>query len=122
MALKVGDIAEGTVTGITKFGVFIKLDDGQSGLVHISEIADTYIKDIAEHIKVQDKVKVCVLQITQEGKLDLSIRRAQVPKPAPVNTTSFEDQMERFFKDSEERLLDVRKNQEHKRKSYSRSR
>ncbi|RQD78552.1 MAG: S1 RNA-binding domain-containing protein, partial [Candidatus Syntrophonatronum acetioxidans] len=75
MSLEVGSVVEGLVTGITNFGVFIKLPGGETGLVHISEIADTYVKDINDYIKKRDKVKVKVLSIDKGGKIGLSIKQ-----------------------------------------------
>ena len=63
MQVEVGAVVEGTVTGITKFGAFVSLPDGRSGLVHISEIANTYVNDVNEFLKLGDKVKVRVLAV-----------------------------------------------------------
>ena len=60
MAIEVGQIVEGVVTGITNFGAFISLPGNVTGLVHISEVADAYVKDIKDYLKEQDKVKVKV--------------------------------------------------------------
>ena len=76
MQVEVGAVVEGTVTGITKFGAFVSLPDGRSGLVHISEIANTYVNDVNEFLKLGDKVKVRVLAITPDGKINLSIKKA----------------------------------------------
>ena len=77
MALEVGAILEGKVTGITKFGVFVALPEGKSGLVHISEVANAFVSDINEHVQMGQTVKVRVLNITDDGKINLSIKRAQ---------------------------------------------
>jgi len=121
----VGSIVEGVITGITKFGAFVELPDKTTGLVHISEIADEYVKDINEFFKKADKVKVKVLNIENNGKVGLSIRQAEEgykpqtkkskSKPAVVNKASFEDKMNRFLKESDERLLDLKRNTESKR-------
>jgi len=76
MALEVGSIAEGKVTGITKFGAFVALEDGKSGLVHISEIANSFVSDVGAFVQLGQTVKVRVLSITDEGKINLSIKRA----------------------------------------------
>ncbi len=76
MAIEVGQIVEGKVTGITNFGVFVDLGDGKSGLVHISEIAQTYVSDVKEFIKENELVKMKVLNISDDGKISLSIKRA----------------------------------------------
>ena len=77
MQVEVGAVVEGTVTGITKFGAFVSLPDGRSGLVHISEIANTYVNDVNEFLKLGDKVKVRVLAVTPDGKINLSIKKAE---------------------------------------------
>ncbi len=118
---------EGVITGITKFGAFVELPGGTTGLVHISEIADEYVKDINDLFKKSDKVKVKVLSVENNGKVGLSIRQAAkdyVPnkkssskkvKSATVNKASFEDKMSRYLKESDERLLDLKRNTESKR-------
>jgi len=75
-SIEVGSIVEGVVTGITNFGAFVLLPNGETGLVHISEVADTYVKDINEYFHKKDKVKVKVLSVNGDGKIGLSIRRA----------------------------------------------
>jgi len=131
MPLAVGSVVEGTVTGITSFGAFVELPDGQTGLVHISEVADTYVTDINEHLKKSDRVKVKILSIDPSGRrIGLSIRQAQegasATRPRPTGPrpggsrprsgpSTFEDKLKRFMKDSEERLGDLRRNTEGKR-------
>jgi len=110
MALEVGTILSGIVTGITSFGAFVELETGETGLVHISEVADAYVKDINEHLKLKDKVVVKIINIDSKGKIGLSIRQA---KRRP--SISFEERMNRFLKDSEERLTDLRKHTDAKR-------
>ena len=85
MQVEVGAVVEGTVTGITKFGAFVSLPDGRSGLVHISEIANTYVNDVNEFLKLGDKVKVRVLAITPDGKINLSIKKAEPAPERPNN-------------------------------------
>lgn len=126
-SLSVGSIVEGVVTGITNFGAFILLPNGETGLVHISEVADSYVKDIREHLQTKDKVKVKILSVNGDGKVGLSIRRALndgKPNPAPrrgsraaagSGAVSFEDKLARFIKESEEKQQDLRKNTDAKR-------
>lgn len=131
----VGSKAAGTVTGITPFGAFVNLDSGESGLIHISEIAHEYVRDVREHLKLNERVEVKVLQVNPaNGKYDLSLKQTReapavalgVPrwgnkKPrrdrALVEGADplFEDRLSRFMKSSEERLLDLRRNLEAKR-------
>ncbi len=77
MAIEVGSVLEGTITGITKFGAFVDLGEKQVGLVHISEVANEYVSDINDFLKVQDQVKVKVLGIDDKGKVSLSIKQTQ---------------------------------------------
>lgn len=77
MTLKAGTILEGTIINITNFGAFVDVD-GKTGLVHISEVADTFVKDIKDYLKEQDKVKVKVLSVDESGKISLSIKQANV--------------------------------------------
>ena len=81
MQLEVGKIYEGKVTGITKFGAFVDLGDNQTGMVHISEVAPTFVKEITDFVSVGQTVKVRVLNIGDEGKVSLSIKRAVDPPP-----------------------------------------
>ena len=85
MALEVGEVFEGKVTGITKFGAFVAMPDGKNGLVHISEIANTYVNDINEFVKEGQVVKVRVIGIGDGGKVNLSMKQAETqaqPRPA----------------------------------------
>ena len=84
MELKVGAVCEGTVTGITKFGAFVSLGEGKSGLVHISEIADTYVTDVSAFLQMGQAVKVRIMAIDPDGKIRLSIKRA-ADRPASPN-------------------------------------
>jgi len=126
MSIEVGSIVEGRVTGITNFGAFVELENGQTGLVHISEVADTYVKDINDYLKPDDNVRVKVINIS-DGKIGLSIKQAN-PKPSesyPHNNRSrrraassvvdFEERLARFLKDSEERQQALKKSLDAKR-------
>ena len=135
MQLTVGEIVEGKVTGITNFGVFVDLGENQTGMVHISEVAQTYVNDIREFVKEGDVVKMKVLNVGEEGKVSLSIKRAQPEKkperrkvlpPKPDNSFvwtakkeesgSFEDMMNRFKQVSDDKFSDLkRKNNEARR-------
>jgi S1 RNA binding domain protein len=118
MSLVVGAIVEGVVTGITHFGAFVQLGNGETGLVHISEVADSYVKDINEHLQMKDKVKVKILSVDGNGKIGLSIKKAAGESRASHNKASrmsFEDKLNKFLKDSDERLQDLRRNTESKR-------
>ena len=120
MPVKVGTIVEGVVTGITNFGAFVQLPEGVTGLVHISEVADSFVKDINLFLKKEDRVRVKVLSVENDGKIALSIRQAQ-PKRSFTRSqrreekASFEDKMAKFLKESDERLQDLKRNTESKR-------
>ena len=73
-------VLEGKVTGITKFGAFVALPDGKSGLVHISEIANTFVNDVHDYVEDGQTVKVKVIGIADDGKINLSIKKAEAPE------------------------------------------
>lgn len=82
--IEAGSILTGKVTGIQPYGAFVALDENTQGLVHISEITHGYVKDINEHLKVGDEIKVKVLSVDEEaGKIGLSIRATE---EAPAQT------------------------------------
>ncbi len=139
MSIEVNSKLQGKVTGITNFGAFVELPNGSTGLVHISEVADSYVKDINEHLKVGDTVEVKVMNVGDDGKIGLSIRRAKPEserpqrartgssrpsrggggrsggRPSQNRTENFEQKMARFMKDSEERLSTLKRATESKR-------
>ncbi|MGE5614076.1 MAG: S1 RNA-binding domain-containing protein [Bacillota bacterium] len=131
MLVEVGNIVDGKVSGITNFGAFIQLPGGKTGLVHISEIAEEYVKDIKDHLKENQKVKVKILSM-ENGKISLSIKKAISQETAskankqPVEidwsksaceAMTFEERLAKFLKDSDERLHDLKKSFESKRGS-----
>jgi len=77
MQFEVGSVLEGRVTGITKFGAFVALPEGKSGLIHISEVANAYVSDIHEYLSEGQTVQVKVLSISPDGKISLSAKKAQ---------------------------------------------
>ncbi len=140
MAAEIGAILEGKVTGITNFGAFVELPDKTTGMVHISEVSSTFIKDIHEKISEGDVVKVKVIDINDKGKIALSIKKAlpqeeesKPKRPAgdkpkrsqpPVWTgtqrsepenMSFEDMMAKFKSISDHKMSDLKKNNVAKR-------
>lgn len=127
MSIEKGQILQGKISGITNFGAFVQLPDNITGLVHISEVADSFVKDINEFLKVGDEVKVKVLSVDDGGKISLSIRQAiEKPKAQPKPkaqakpSASFEDKISRFMKDSDEKLASLNKNMNAKRRSGNR--
>lgn len=125
MSIEVGSKVQGKVTGITNFGAFVELPQGSTGLVHISEVADNYVKDINEHLKVGDQVEVKVINVEKDGKIGLSIKKAKErtdstrPRHGRQNDfrakENFETKMSRFLKESEDRLSSLKRNTESKR-------
>ena len=141
-----GTILEGKVKSITKFGAFIALPEGRSGLVHISEIAYTYVNEVRDFLTEGQDVKVQILEIDQAGRINLSIKRAQ-PKPQPQSRApvrqaakpaprrepsvpmgevlppsadrAFEDKLKAFMSESDSKMAGVRR-YEHKTKSRRR--
>ena len=142
MQLEVGTIVEGKVTGITKFGAFIELPGKVTGMVHISEVANTYVKEIRDHLTENQVVKVKIISIGEGGKIALSIKKAMDPPPRkprsrpepqpvshrpgdyewqPTRTSggSFEDMMSRFKQVSDERISDLKRNRDSKHGGFS---
>ncbi len=136
MAAEVGSVIEGKVSGITNFGVFVDIGNGITGMVHISEVAQNYVKDIKEYVHMGQEVKVKVITVTPEGKVSLSIKQAEAPtqreerrrprhkeqhyttgggtdsfefKPCRQEKMSFEDMMSSFKKSSDEKMSDLKK-------------
>lgn len=150
MDLAVGSIVEGKVTGITKFGAFVALPENKSGMVHISEVASTFVNDIKDFLQEGQTVKVKIISIDQAGRINLSIKKAQpqephserpanfVPRqprfqqrpgaprgrapqpPKDLSSLSFEDRLKAFMTDSESRQADVRHSTDRKNGSRRR--
>ena len=80
MAFEIGQIVEGTVTGIMNYGAFVDIGENTSGMVHISEVAPVFVKEIKDHLTVGQTVKVKILNIDERGKISLSIKQAE-PRP-----------------------------------------
>lgn len=127
MPIVVGEVVEGTVSSIKHFGAFIQLPSGETGLCHISEVANDYVDDVKKYLKENQKVKVKVIEVGEKGRISLSIKKAQqlskTCKPIEVDwqkkplneNISFEDKLSKFLKDSEE------KNKTNKKSSTRRS-
>ena len=129
MEFGVGSIVQGKVTGITKFGAFVSLPEGKSGLVHISEIAYAYVNDVSEHLSVGQEVTVKVIGIDESNRINLSIKKALPPPPrqggapsadrarpagftprpqAPAAPATFEDRLKQFMQQSDSKLSEIR--------------
>lgn len=147
--LEIGAIVEGKVTGLTAFGAFVSLPDGKSGMVHISEVSNTFVKDIKEFLKEGQEVKVKVVGISDEGKISLSIKKASEeprdskirqagrPRPQgdrpranvwqgqqkqPKEAMSFEEMMAQFKAVSDEKMSDLKRSTDSRQGSGRRGR
>lgn len=139
MQLEVDSVVEGKVTHITNFGVFVELPNGQTGMVHISEVAQTYVKEIRDFVTENQQVKVKVLQIGTDGKISLSMKKAIPPAPrTPARTVSpgrpgdyewhpttqqnasFEDMLNKFKQTSDEKILDLKRSVDGKHGGFMR--
>ncbi len=151
MSVEVGSIVEGKVVSVMPFGAFVQIEDSKTtGLVHISEVAEKYVKDISEHLSAGDRVKVKVLKIDEKGKISLSIKKAKEEqrqkrnerraareaeakkepiRPAQIDWSrrtgglSFEDMLGKFKQDSDENMQALKRSAESKRSGgYKRGR
>ncbi|MGN0148886.1 MAG: S1 RNA-binding domain-containing protein [Clostridia bacterium] len=142
--VSVGNVIEGKVISVMPFGAFVDLGNKQSGLVHISEISSSYVKDINDHVKKGDVIKVKVIKIDDSGRISLSAKQAEEHKKQknvkeqvrdskpvrPINidwgvkesdNLSFEDKLSKFKQDSDEKIQALRRNADSKRSGgYSR--
>ena len=143
MELTVGAILDGKVKSITNFGAFIALPENKTGLVHISEVANTYVSDVREHLTEGQEVKVMVLS-AEAGKINLSIKRlearpqreeraprrenaprpartAPTPPPAPKTADQlFEEKLKQFMSESDSKISSIRQYSDHRTKSRRR--
>ena len=138
MELGVGTVVDGKVTGITKFGAFVALPEGRSGLVHISEIAYSYVNEVSDHLHEGQEVKVKIIGIDQANRINLSIKQVEPPpqrpprqgggmrhgggrpqsgsaprsagfvRQAPKEPTDFEDRLKQFMQQSDSKLAELR--------------
>ena len=142
MQIEEGMILRGKITGIAAFGAFVELEDGKTGLVHISEVASTFVEDITKHLSQGQTVNVKVMSIDEKGKISLSIKRAAEEKAekkkkeprqkrsgavsgvpevfefssrSGMSDMSFEDKLLKFKQDSDEKIQDLKRNTEGKR-------
>ncbi len=150
MALEVGAVVEGKVVSIMPFGAFVSLPEGKTGLVHISEVAIGYVKNVADHLSANQSVKVKVVGIDPKGKISLSIKKVLLDekkeasqsegrgrhsasvRPVSVDwisssnssaqDLSFEDMLGKFKSDSDEKMQALKRSSDSKRSGgYKRS-
>ena len=141
MAFEVGQIVEGKVTGIMNYGAFVDLGENASGMVHISEVAPVYVKEIKDHLAVGQAVKVKIIGIDEKGKISLSIKQAE-PRPQTGGrrngggrpqggrggsdnfdwnrkqspSDNFDDMLSRFMASSDEKISGLKKDNRRSRK------
>lgn len=136
MSIEIGELIEGKVSGIKPFGAFVDLPENKSGMIHISEVAQGYVKNINDYLSIGDIVTVKVIKLTDDGKINLSLRHEQVPQESkgvePSKTEEprtsrsepekkqqsvddFDRMMSQFLKDSEDRLTSLKRSTEGKR-------
>jgi S1 RNA binding domain protein len=141
--IKIDDMVDAEITRITDFGAFVKFGVGKKGLIHISQVSDSYVKKVDDHLKVGDKVKAKIIKISPDGKIDLTLKNgsskpvsgakeqgggrrpgrqdtsyrenmSSSPDGKSFRTSSFEDKLKLFLKESGERQSDFKKHIEDK--------
>jgi S1 RNA binding domain protein len=140
MQIEVGSIVEGKITGITKYGAFVALPEGKTGMIHISEVSAEFVREIRDFLTENQQVRVKIINIDESGKIALSLKRARAEEeakktapPAPASVSAswstaqkkrpattgdpFEDMMSRFKVESDEKISDLRKSMDSKRAS-----
>ncbi|MBQ1211722.1 MAG: S1 RNA-binding domain-containing protein [Clostridia bacterium] len=147
MQFEVGSIVEGKVTSITNFGAFVALPENATGMVHISEVSSTYVREIRDHLTEGQVVKVKIINVAPDGKIALSIKKAaeapeqrrqprQPRQAAPVShrpgdfewrptknaSSDFEDMMSKFKATSDEKISDLKRAHDGKYGGFTRSR
>ncbi|HOX27995.1 MAG TPA: S1 RNA-binding domain-containing protein [bacterium] len=149
--MEVGSVVEGTVVDIVKFGAFVKIRGGKTGLVHISQISNEFVREVSDHVVIGAQVLAKVISIDDKGRVQLSLKSVtpeeaaefetkspnEAPHDAPRQTApsesssgrfrrdhhhhedsgedNFEKKLKTFLKQSEDRLVDVKRNIEAKR-------
>ena len=139
MELTVGSILEGKIKTITNFGAFVALPENKTGMVHISEVSNTYVSDIRQHLTEGQDVKVMVIS-AEPGKINLSIKRLEAkpqrenkpqqnrpvrtaPPPPPAPKTAdqlFEEKLKQFMSESDSKISSIRQYSDHRTKSRRR--
>ena len=136
MNLEIGSVVTGKVTGIAKFGAFVSLPGGKAGLIHISEVTNSYITNVEEHLKVGQEVSVKIISVDDKGRINLSAKQAAKPErrdarpaqgsraetPRNIRTAAapqeaalpksenreFEDTLKKFLQDADSKISESR--------------
>ena len=112
-----GDIVEAEVFKVTSFGAFVKLPTGQRGLIHISQVADNFVENISDYLKLGDKLEARIINI-DGNKIDLTLKKPKqekkesspYPKAKEFRVNTFEDKLQGFLAKSDERLSELKGN------------
>jgi len=96
--LNLGDIVEAEITRIADFGAFVKINGRNSGLIHISQISDSFVKDVNKYLKVGDRVKARVIKLGPGNKIDLSLRLREKGGPTAFKSSDFEEKLKKFLR------------------------
>lgn len=151
MNLEIGSFVEGRIVDIVKFGVFVKIKGEKTGLVHISQISDEFVRNISDYVTVGSDIVAKVISIDDKGRVQLSMKDvppekaaqfkksveeknpssssqpiSETPfyrnKNAPPKEENFESKMKKFLRQSEDRLIDLKRSTESKRSGGKRKR
>lgn len=114
MDAQVGQIYEGKVTGLTKFGAFVEFGEKLTGMVHISEVTNGFLEKIEDELEVGQIVDVKVINITPENKIALSIKQAKKKEPTKEELSEFEQMMKKFKQRSEEKISELNRSNNRK--------
>ena len=131
MQFEIGDVVKGKVSTITSFGAFLSFEGG-TGLVHISEISTSYVKDVHDFLKVGDEVEAKIITIDEKGKIGLSVKKLQQQRAAESNASSappaeyfstsapknqsFEEMMSKFKSISDDKFSDLKRSMDFKKR------
>ncbi len=121
MAFDIGDLVKGKVVAIKDFGVLVEVDEGKKGLIHISKISDSYVKDVKSIFQIGQEIEAKIIGFTKDGKFDLSTRKSDLKSEKKGDHDQgqgsshnyekrlFEKKLSRFMKESDRKLSDLRK-------------
>ncbi len=115
MSITAGQKLQGKITSVKKFGAFVELENGKSGLVHISELSEKFVEKVEDVVSVGQEVTVRVKEVTADGKVNLSMKPERPARPARP-ALDFEKAMTNFLKDSEEKQTVMKKNMKSQRR------
>ena len=106
--ISIGDVLSGTVEHIANYGAFVRLDNGQKAMVHISELSYNFVKNVADVLTLSQQVTAKVIRIDEKGRIDLSIKALQMKEPKPIRREEdFEKKLTSFMKQSDEKIADL---------------